>query len=80
MMRNYIKYMALSAVLLTACEAELDNPIEDGGVYTSGSADFSNFVSVGNSLTSGYADGALYLTGQQNSFPNILAGQFALAA
>ncbi|MGO4913247.1 G-D-S-L family lipolytic protein [Leeuwenhoekiella sp. W20_SRS_FM14] len=78
-MRNYIKYMALSAVLLTACEAELDNPIEDGGVYTSGSADFSNFVSVGNSLTSGYADGALYLTGQQNSFPNILAGQFALA-
>lgn len=79
MMRNYIKYMALSAVLLTACEAELDNPIEDGGVYTSGSADFSNFVSVGNSLTSGYADGALYITGQQNSFPNILAGQFALA-
>jgi len=78
-MKNYIKYMALSAVLLTACEAELDNPIEDGGVYSSGSADFSNYVAVGNSLTSGYADGALYITGQQNSFPNILAGQFALA-
>ena len=71
--------MALSAVLLTACEAELDNPIEDGGVYSSGSADFSTFVSVGNSLTSGYADGALYISGQQNSFPSILAGQFALA-
>ncbi|RXG14077.1 GDSL-like lipase/acylhydrolase family protein [Leeuwenhoekiella aestuarii] len=78
-MKNYIKYMALSAVLLTACEAELDNPIEDGGVYSSGSADFSTFVAVGNSLTSGYADGALYITGQQNSFPKILAGQFALA-
>lgn len=78
-MKNYIKYMALSAVLLTACEAELDNPVEDGGVYSSGSADFSNYVAVGNSLTSGYADGALYITGQQNSFPNILAGQFALA-
>ncbi len=78
-MKNYIKLMALSAVLLTACEAELDNPIEDGGVYTSGSADFSNFVAVGNSLTAGYADGALYITGQENSFPNILAGQFALA-
>jgi len=78
-MKNYIKYMALSAVLLTACEAELDNPIEDGGVYSSGSADFSTFVSVGNSLTSGYADGALYISGQQNSFPSILAGQFALA-
>lgn len=78
-MKNYIKYMALSAVLLTACEAELDNPIEDGGFYSSGSADFSNYVAVGNSLTSGYADGALYISGQQNSFPNILAGQFALA-
>lgn len=78
-MKNYIKYMALSAVLLSACEAELDNPIEDGGFYTSGSADFSNYVAVGNSLTSGYADGALYITGQNTSFPNILAGQFALA-
>jgi len=78
-MKNYIKYMALSAVLLTACETELDNPIEDGGFYSSGSADFSNYVAVGNSLTSGYADGALYISGQQNSFPNILAGQFALA-
>ena len=78
-MKNYIKYMALSAVLLTACEAELDNPIEDGGVYTSGEADFSNYIAVGNSLTSGYADGALYISGQQNSFPKILAGQFALA-
>ena len=77
-MKNYIKIVALSAVFLTACEAELDNPIEDGGVYTSGSVDFSNYVAVGNSLTSGYADGALYITGQQNSFPNILAGQFAL--
>ncbi|MFD2827901.1 G-D-S-L family lipolytic protein [Leeuwenhoekiella polynyae] len=78
-MKNYIKYMALSAVLLTACEAELDNPIEDGGVYTIGEADFSNYIAVGNSLTSGYADGALYISGQQNSFPKILAGQFALA-
>tara|TARA_R110000751_G_scaffold49566_3_gene110260 strand:- start:3407 stop:4909 length:1503 start_codon:yes stop_codon:yes gene_type:complete len=78
-MKNYIKYMALSAVLLTACEAEFENAIEDGGIYTNGSADFSNFVSVGNSLTSGYADGALYITGQNTSFPNILAGQFALA-
>lgn len=78
-MKNYIKILALSSVFLAACEAELDNPIEDGGVYTSGSADFSNYVAVGNSLTSGYADGALYITGQQNSFPNILAGQFALA-
>lgn len=47
--------------------------------YTSGTADFSNFVSVGNSLTAGYSDAALFINGQENSFPNILAQQFALA-
>jgi len=47
--------------------------------YTSGSADFSNYVSVGNSLTAGYSDGALFIEGQKKSFPNILANQFSLA-
>lgn len=45
--------------------------------YTSGSADFSNYVAIGNSLTAGYSDGALFAEGQDKSFPNILAGQFA---
>ena len=78
-MKNYIKYMALAAVALTACEPELDNPIDEAGFYTAGEVDLSNYVAVGNSLTAGYADGALYLTGQENSYPNIMAGQFALA-
>jgi len=47
--------------------------------YTSGSADFSNFVAVGNSLTAGYSDAALFIDGQTASFPNMLAGNFALA-
>lgn len=34
-----------------------------------GNADFSKFVAVGNSLTSGFMDGALYNDGQKNSFP-----------
>ncbi|MEP2937661.1 MAG: G-D-S-L family lipolytic protein [Gilvibacter sp.] len=79
-MKNYIKYMFVaSAAFLASCEADFETPITDEGVYTSGTADLSNFVSVGNSLTAGYADGALYITGQENSYPNILAGQFALA-
>ncbi len=45
--------------------------------YTNGEADFSNYVALGNSLTAGYADNALYITGQENSYPNILAQQFA---
>ena len=78
-MKIYIKYLGLLALAITSCEPELDNSIKDQGVYTSGDADFSNFVAVGNSLTAGYADGALYVTGQENSYPNILAQQFSFA-
>jgi len=77
-MKN-IKYIAIMALGLVACEPELDNSVEDAGFYSSGNADLSRFVSVGNSLTAGYADGTLYIAGQNNSFPNILAGQFAKA-
>ncbi|MGB0897140.1 MAG: G-D-S-L family lipolytic protein [Flavobacteriaceae bacterium] len=77
-MKN-IKYIALMAIGLVACEPELDNSIEDSGTYSSGTADFSKFVTVGNSLTAGYADGTVYLQGQKNSYPNILASKFSFA-
>ncbi|WP_300439299.1 G-D-S-L family lipolytic protein [Christiangramia sp.] len=77
-MKNYFKYIAILALGVVSCEPELENPIEDGEVYSNGEADFSNYVALGNSLTAGYADGALYITGQQNSYPNILAEKFAL--
>ncbi len=70
----------LSAVMLIffACESEFESSIEDNEVYRTGDADFSNYVSLGNSLTAGFADNALYIEGQENSYPNILAQQFAL--
>ncbi|MFD0931626.1 G-D-S-L family lipolytic protein [Psychroflexus salinarum] len=77
-MKNYIKYLPFLAFGLIACEPELDEAIEDNEVYTSGEADFSNYVALGNSLTAGYADNALYVQGQENSYPNILSGQFEL--
>ncbi|SDR76572.1 G-D-S-L family lipolytic protein [Christiangramia echinicola] len=77
-MKNYFKYIAILALGVVSCEPELENAIEDGEVYSNGEADFSNYVALGNSLTAGYADGALYITGQENSYPNILAGKFAL--
>jgi len=40
-----------------------------------GSADFTKIIAIGNSLTAGYANGALYDQGQQNSYANIIAGQ-----
>lgn len=45
---------------------------------SSGTANFSRYVAVGNSLTAGFMDGGLYRDGQLNSYPNILAGQFRL--
>jgi hypothetical protein len=77
-MKNYIKYLPFLAIGLLSCEPEFDDAIEENEVYTAGEADFSNYVSLGNSLTAGFADRALYIQGQQNSYPNILAGQFKL--
>lgn len=78
-MKNYIQYIGILALGMVACEPEFENPVDESGAYISGEADFSTFVSVGNSITSGYADNALYITSQQNSYPNIMAQQFAKA-
>jgi len=67
-----------TCVIISACGADFNNPVGDR-VSSSGSADFSKFVAIGDSLTAGYADGALYLSGQKNSFPAVLAAQFAKA-
>ena len=66
-----ILFIILSLSMLTACERKIDEfPASANGL------DFSKFVAVGNSMVSGYADGALYLSGQENSIPNIMAEQF----
>lgn len=40
--------------------------------------DLSSYVAMGNSLTAGYADGALYTSGQEYSYANIIASQIAI--
>jgi len=77
-MKKYLKFLPLLALGFVSCEPELDNPIDEAGFYTKGEADFTNYVALGNSLTAGYANGALYITGQENSYPNIMAQQFSL--
>ena len=76
-MKRYFKFLPILALAFISCEPELENPLDKPGFYTNGTADFSNYVALGNSLTAGYADGALYITGQENSYPIILANQFA---
>lgn len=79
-MKN-IKYIWLLLVfaVFTACENDDDSTTTTPLVeLTAGSANFSNFVSIGNSLTSGFTDNALFIAAQNNSFPNTLASKFAL--
>lgn len=77
-MKNILKYTfaAALAVGFMSCEPEFDNSVTDTGFYSSGTANFSKYVAVGNSLTSGYADGALYITAQKTSFPKLMAEKF----
>jgi lysophospholipase L1-like esterase len=68
--------VAIACAVVSACDADFDNPVS-GNSGNSGDADLSKFVTIGDSLTAGYADGALYLAGQESSYPAILAQQFA---
>ncbi|WP_420151844.1 SGNH/GDSL hydrolase family protein [Spirosoma sp.] len=68
---------SLLAGLLACTNNDIDpNAGTSGATPSKGSADFSRYVAIGNSLTAGYADGGLYRESQLNSYPNILAGQF----
>lgn len=60
----------LSMLLFAGCEAEIDEFTPDAGEI-----DLTTFVTIGNSLTAGFTDNALYRSGQINSVANILAGQ-----
>ena len=83
-MKNHVALLAVFGLFLVSCSdddtivpgpGEPEPPIE----YTSGSADLSNYVALGNSVTAGLSDAALFIAGQDASYPNMLAGSFAEA-
>jgi GDSL-like Lipase/Acylhydrolase len=74
-MKKSIIYTSLVAIALASCtKTQFSTP-----TYSTGSANFTTFVSVGNSLTQGYMDGGLYAYGQSHSYPSIIAQQIGLA-
>ncbi|AWA29472.1 G-D-S-L family lipolytic protein [Flavobacterium magnum] len=77
MIKNF-KWLLLLSLSITACSSDDDNG-EAPVVVTSGTADFSKYVALGDSFAAGYSDNALFKAGQENSYPNILSQQFALA-
>lgn len=91
MMKNF-KYILLSffAIALISCEDDLVDDLRDvrGNneepvvfeAFTQGNLNVSNYVALGNSLTAGFADSALFKVSQENSAPAIMAQQFAALA
>ncbi|WP_432709765.1 SGNH/GDSL hydrolase family protein [Pedobacter sp.] len=62
--------LAVAILGLASCK-----PTMDTIVPTKGTADFTRYIAIGNSLTAGYADGGLHLEGQKNSYPELIAQQ-----
>lgn len=70
-MKTWLKsliYILPALIIINACNPEIDVPAP-----ISGTADFSKYVAVGNSLTAGYADGGLYADAQMQSFPYMIS-------
>lgn len=77
MKNKNILFIALLSMGFTACEPEFEHELSNAD-YSAGDADFTRYVAIGNSLTAGFMDGTVFRTGQQYSYPNLLAQQFAL--
>jgi hypothetical protein len=75
-MKHFKRYIYIIAglVWLSACKPEVHTPKP-----VSGTANFSRYIAIGNSLTAGFADGGLYRSGQMNSYPSIIAKQMQQA-
>ena len=80
MIKNF-KWLLLVSLSFVACNNDEDIPVEveKPVAIVPGTANFSKYVALGDSFAAGYGDNALYKKGQETSYPNILAQQFALA-
>lgn len=79
MIKN-IKWLFLVSVTFIACNSNEDDttPVVEVPI-TAGTANFSKYVALGNSLTAGFSDNALFIAGQENAYPKLMAEQFAFA-
>ncbi len=69
-------YKSFVATLVTGFAITSCTPNIDAPAVSKGTATFTKYVAIGNSLTAGFADGGVYREGQLNSYPNLIATQF----
>jgi hypothetical protein len=72
MMKTINKFILVIGLvgLIISCKPEIEVPAP-----SSGGADFSNYLAIGNSLTAGFMDAGLYQEGVDSSAPAIFAKQ-----
>lgn len=82
MIKNF-KWLLFASLAFVACNNEdevvVDANSSDGKPLTSGSAVVTKYVALGDSYAAGFSDNALFRTGQEGSYANIISQQFALA-
>jgi hypothetical protein len=80
-MRKNFKWLLLASITIVACSYDDGIPAPEAPEVpvVAGEADFTRYVALGNSLTAGFSDGALFKAGQANAFSKLLSDQFALA-
>jgi hypothetical protein len=61
--------LTVACTVLAACDPEFNSDVNNTSFYSEGSVDLSNFVTIGDSITAGYGDSALYLHGQKILIP-----------
>lgn len=85
-LNKYLLAIISLAFVFTACDEEEKlieqledaNPIPGPVTGDPGSLNFSKYVAVGNSLTTGFQDNALYDDAILNSYPNLFAQQLQI--
>lgn len=64
------------AALVAGCS--VNYPGKDSGNFSNGTATFTKYVAIGNSLTAGYQSGGLKEENQDVAYPRLIAGQLGI--
>lgn len=72
-MNTKYSIIAIAAISIASCKTNIKPEAPNAG-----SAKFETYVGIGDAFTAGFTNGSLYQEAQINSYPNMLAAQFAL--
>jgi lysophospholipase L1-like esterase len=70
----YLVLFVCIVIIIPGCSRD-ESIVQPADNKITGEADFSSFVVIGNSITSGYQSNSLFKSAQENSFGNLIAGQ-----